>query len=286
MKRRAKEAVQVKEADDYSSATYWDKRYSSSSNNEWYYSYEILRPLFEKCMGDSFTGNVLEIGCGDKPLICGLEDLVGDKSALYGIDYSKAIIDILNTAQKQTNGRVIYKEMDARKMVDFEDNTFELVVDKGTIDAMLCPEDEETAFSNVRGIINESLRIMKPDKAQYMIVSHLEVDSPEFNSILRDCLLPCLDGHRGQMWRIEAHVVKRSRPSEEESSLEPQSKTRKTNTKTNDTAANVSGNGTVYIIHSTARKITRNMMNSPAEVTFEVLEYSDSEGEGDEEDED
>lgn len=270
MKRRKDE---VKEG-DYSSAKYWDERYASSFGHEWYYSYEILRPLFEKYMGNSFTGKVLEIGCGDKPLICGLGDLVDNGSTLYGIDYSKAIIDILN--KQQSNGRVIYKEMDARKMCDFEDDMFELIVDKGTIDAMLCSEDEETAFSNVRGIMSESLRIMKPDNSQFMVVSHLEVDSPDFNRILENCLLPCLDDCRAQTWRIEAHVVKRGIPHEQ-SSPEQKPKTRKTIAKKDDTAG---ANGTVYIIQSKARKITRNMMSTPSTVSFEVLEYSDSEDEG------
>ena len=263
---KGKSSEEGRISQDYSSESYWDQRYQNGGNHEWYYSFSLLKPLFEKCVGGdgSFEGSILEIGCGDKPLIDGFEEMVGTNADLHAIDYSKAIIDALKKGENAS--RITYGAMDARK-VSFEDNSFDFVVDKGTIDAMLCSEDEEQAFANVRSIVSEALRIMKKSSAKFMIVSHLEVDSDDFNSVLQNCVVPCLDEHRAYIWAIEAHVVK--------TIATPHKKNGKK--RTNAVLEESGGFGTVYIIQSTPRKVTRNMLYAPAEVGFEVLEYSDGE---------
>ena len=68
-----------------------------------------------------------------------------------------------------------YEVMDVRDL-KYEDNTFDLAVDKSTIDALLCGED---AFINVAKMIKEVQRVLKVG-GYYMIVSY---GTPEYRML-------------------------------------------------------------------------------------------------------
>ena len=68
-----------------------------------------------------------------------------------------------------------YEVMDVRDL-KYKDNTFDLAVDKSTIDALLCGED---AFINVAKMIKEVQRVLKVG-GYYMIVSY---GTPEYRML-------------------------------------------------------------------------------------------------------
>ena len=70
---------------------------------------------------------------------------------------------------------MIYEVMDVRDL-KYEDNSFDLAVDKSTIDALLCGED---AFINVAKMIKEVQRVLKVG-GYYMIVSY---GTPEYRML-------------------------------------------------------------------------------------------------------
>lgn len=94
---------------EYSSEAYWDNRYqrlvrkSAEESHEWYYSFDILSPLILQAVENTKTTStpcvVLEIGCGDRPLIPGFvyaDGIFQDKDfSLHAIDFSKSVIDLL-----------------------------------------------------------------------------------------------------------------------------------------------------------------------------------------------
>ena len=48
-----------------------DDRYTSEDGyHQWYFSFDVLEPIFSKTFSD--TAHLLEIGCGDSPLLTGL----------------------------------------------------------------------------------------------------------------------------------------------------------------------------------------------------------------------
>jgi hypothetical protein len=67
--------------------------------------------------------------------------------------------------------------MESPLSITLADNKFDLVVEKGTIDAMLCAGD--SAMANARAIIGEAVRVLNKASpcgvASFWIVSHLEV---------------------------------------------------------------------------------------------------------------
>lgn len=183
----------------YASSEYWEERYQSGHNLAWYYDFECLQPLIETCIPE--IGSVLEIGCGDSPLVASLERR---SLELVGIDFSKTIIDGLVKQQKgKHDAKVRYVHMDARKM-SLNDEQFDFIVDKGTIDAMLC--DSEKGFENVRCILTECLRVMKK-KSKLMMISNMEIESENFEEAMQESIIPVLSDELVTHWKLDAHAV-------------------------------------------------------------------------------
>ena len=59
--------------------------------------------------------------------------------------------------------------MDARYMDEFENGTFDAVIDKGTIDSLLCGE---AATWNVNKTVSEVHRVLKENTGVYLVVSY------------------------------------------------------------------------------------------------------------------
>jgi hypothetical protein len=106
---------------EYASESYWDNRYKRvvqksavEESYEWYYNFDTLSPLIVQAVENTKTTSspcsVLEIGCGDRPLIPGFVDtegLFGNKAfSLHAIDFSKSVIDDL--VQKCDGGKYSY----------------------------------------------------------------------------------------------------------------------------------------------------------------------------------
>ena len=187
----------AKQADDYSSKSYWDKRYVSEdlAGHEWYFEYDTLRPLLAtllpKTMGDEWA--VLEIGCGDVPLLPKLvEDPHFDGARAIGIDFAPSAVRKVRLRERERRrkqrGTVAYEQADARSL-SFNAMSFDLCLDKGTIDAMMCSDEE--GRSNVRSICEEASRVLRPGGA-FVIVSHMNPTADEGMCFLQECLFPAL----------------------------------------------------------------------------------------------
>jgi SAM-dependent methyltransferase len=131
---------------------------------------EIMRPGLA-CSGPI---SVLEVGCGDVPLgtdLCELRQT--GKEILNKIvccDYSPAVIKTLkdnarieaNKEQgdhpKSCNDSIVeFVVADAREL-DYSDGSFDLVLEKGTLDAML--SDKEMGTANCIRIVTECARVL------------------------------------------------------------------------------------------------------------------------------
>ncbi|KAK8817122.1 hypothetical protein WA556_003019 [Blastocystis sp. ATCC 50177/Nand II] len=131
-------SLQPKETKEYADNQYWDDRYKKSGDDdfEWYYDYETLKDVFDKY----FDRNVLVVGCGNSNLC---EDLAKQhQGRIVGTDISTTVIDEMKRRHAKN------KEA-AESLADVEylisnitengfDHAFDVVVDKGTFDALLC----------------------------------------------------------------------------------------------------------------------------------------------------
>lgn len=177
-----------------------------------------LLPTLKKIDGKT-PAKILEIGCGDVPLGNGLceELLVMEQNSdvklkdvvenIICFDYSKACIDILQKIQSQQTQKkdslqVDYKVHDARKL-PYESRTFQLVMDKGTLDAMLA--DKVQGRGNCVKIVSEAARTLVMD-GYILIVSHLNANNAEGYEWANDILTTGLkSGDSDCNWQIEVH---------------------------------------------------------------------------------
>ena len=185
--------------------------------------------------------SVLEIGCGDVPLGASLAFELNDLQNSTGcnarnivsrvecIDYSSVVIENLEKEQRQqqqqnstTRLKVppihpIYSVNDARSLPQIENNSISLILEKGTLDAMLSHPND--GITNSIAIIKEMARICRINGSIF-IVSHLNAREEKGMGWVRDVLLLGLkeewlerernrrdnnDDEMEVLWSIEVH---------------------------------------------------------------------------------
>ena len=204
--------------EDYSSAGYWERRYVTGDRegHEWYLDYATLGPLLEILLPEPPLGpqaqwSVLEIGCGDRPLA---PDLAGDEhfagARVFAVDYSSAVVRSMRRREREeraaaaaaaaaagagvgnhdaaAEGGVSYEYQDARALT-YGSSSFDLVLDKGTIDAMLC--SDAAGYDNGRRICAEAARVLRPGGC-FVVTSHMSPVGDAGQEFLSNALLPAL----------------------------------------------------------------------------------------------
>jgi EEF1A lysine methyltransferase 4 len=242
----------------YSDANYWNERNDQNLLHEWYYSYDHLRPLLQQTIQQNppvvdAPEIILEIGCGDAPLINGILEDEEIHGTFLGIDFSTSVIDSLNQKKEQDilrlgnpmkMNRLQYEVMDARHL-RYENKTVNYILEKGTIDAMLCSDDWT---ENLKLIFGEMCRVLKLNGA-IVWISHLNYETDECQEILEKILMPILNEDHERIWNIHIHCEEQEEEDEEEEGEE----------KGDDEEEKAQPGATVYIITSRQRRVTRSM---------------------------
>ncbi|XP_078179465.1 uncharacterized protein LOC144573555 [Carex rostrata] len=185
-------------ATDYGNAGYWDARYKTEKGGapfDWYRSYAALRPFLRHFVPTS--SRVLMLGCGNSLMS---EDMVKDGyPEIVNVDISSVVIDMM----KQRHGHIpqlTYVQMDVRDMRLFSDRSFDCVVDKGTLDALLCGTNALQAASQMLGEVN---RVLK-QSGIYMLITY---GAPSVRvQYLKQA---------GPNWKITLYILSSSRVEEE-----------------------------------------------------------------------
>ena len=170
--------------------------------------------------------SVLEVGCGDVPLgkELAVELISLEKSGTTKVnavikkivccDYSPTVVAMLNKQKQESKGLnsddlatldtiLDYQTSDARSMPQYLDRSFELVLEKGTLDAML--SDKEAGISNCQKIVTEMARVLTVG-GYIVLVSHLNAHTKNGIEWLHEVVLPGLRaGDQDWRWEIEVH---------------------------------------------------------------------------------
>ncbi|KAF9674334.1 hypothetical protein SADUNF_Sadunf10G0116500 [Salix dunnii] len=123
----------------YGEPWYWDNRYSSESGPfDWYQKYPSLAPLINLYIPRHVHPRILVVGCGNSAFS---EGMVSDGyEDVVNIDISSVVIEAMK--KKHSNHpQLKYIEMDVRDMSEFQSGSFDAVIDKGTLDSILCGND-------------------------------------------------------------------------------------------------------------------------------------------------
>lgn len=145
-----------KTAGEFQLKEYWDKFFTKrSSAFEWYGEYTDLCHILHKYLKHS--NSILIVGCGNSRLSEDLFD-VGFHS-IHNIDISDVVVRQMTARNKDKRPEMKFVKMDMLHM-SYDDSSFDCVIDKGTLDAIFCNNDEVTV-SKVDCMFNEIKRVLK-----------------------------------------------------------------------------------------------------------------------------
>ena len=126
---------------NYGCPKYWDDRYTNSGEDaafDWLESYASLGGVLKEFMPTKDI-KILVLGCGNAEFS---EDLYDDGyHNIVNVDISSVVIRQMSQRNSQVRPGMVWKVMDITDMSDFESNSFDLAIDKSTIDALLCGDD-------------------------------------------------------------------------------------------------------------------------------------------------
>jgi len=172
----------------YGKATYWDERYTKDPEPfDWYQRYSGVRDLINQYIKREDI--ILMAGCGNSRLT---EDMFEDGyTSITNIDISKVCVDQM-MERFRDKPTLQWQQMNVCSL-DFPDETFDVVVDKGTMDSVLCGEG---STANVAKMCGEVSRVLKPSGV-FFIVSYGVPDNR----------LNYLEKEDMYSWNVTVHTV-------------------------------------------------------------------------------
>jgi len=178
---------------EYADPNLWESRYKDLEGTlDWYATYEELGPLFREFAPPTPELSVLVVGCGNSALSSEMHQ--AGYRRIMSIDIAAAAVTKMEEQFRQLG--LQWQVMDATKMT-FEDDRFDLSIDKGTLDAMM--HGGASCRSMVEAMLSEVWRTLRPGGI-FILVSH----SGSRQSLLDGALLQEEAGVSSPSWeRLE-----------------------------------------------------------------------------------
>jgi ubiquinone/menaquinone biosynthesis C-methylase UbiE len=138
-----------------------DERYTKDPEPfDWYQRYSGIKEKLRSYIKES--DHILQLGCGNSRMT---EDMYDDGfTSIANIDISKVCIEQMQERHKD-KGTLTWQVMNACHL-DFPDETFNCIIDKGTMDSILCGEG---STGNVAKMLSECVRVLKPNGVFFMV---------------------------------------------------------------------------------------------------------------------
>uniref|UniRef100_A0A0N5BG15 Methyltransf_11 domain-containing protein n=1 Tax=Strongyloides papillosus TaxID=174720 RepID=A0A0N5BG15_STREA len=154
---------------DFATKSYWEKFFKKKQAPfEWYGDYEIISNILDHYIKPS--DKILQVGCGSSIIAENLYDN-GYKN-IESIDTDSGVITTQSRRNILVRPELVFKEESATD-IKRENEYYNIVFDKGTLDAMLPPEFDDTHTEDVEKMFSEIKRVLVPT-GKYIIVSLLQ----------------------------------------------------------------------------------------------------------------
>ncbi|XP_012230561.1 eEF1A lysine and N-terminal methyltransferase homolog [Linepithema humile] len=155
--------------EEFSYAEYWNTFFKKRGKKtfDWYGEYPELCEILLKYV--KLKDDILIVGCGNSTLSMSLYD-VGYKS-ITNIDISHIVIKQMCDINNSTRPELIYEYMDATQMT-YPDEKFSVILDKGTLDALM-PDTKETTISTIDRYFKEVTRVLR-NGGRYICITLLQ----------------------------------------------------------------------------------------------------------------
>ena len=159
---------------NYGKVEYWEDRYQKDKEQfDWLQRY--YPPLGNSLMREMInthvpqTAQVLIVGCGSSRMT---EEMYEDGyQNITSIDLSYSAVKLQQEEYKERYSNLTFKQMDVRNL-QFKDGTFDAVIDKGLLDAMVCTDGSK---GNTESMLKEIHRVLAPT-GTYICVTHGKED--------------------------------------------------------------------------------------------------------------
>ena len=140
---------------EFGEDNYWENRYKEKNEEyEWYQPWSAIRnyvlPLLNQCE----SKDILNLGCGNSPM--SIEMLKEGFNRITNIDISLSVIKQMKERYK-SEPKAEWISMDCTKL-EFLQNSFDAIIEKGTIDALSCKNDKG---NSVCKLLKESFRVLR-----------------------------------------------------------------------------------------------------------------------------
>ncbi|XP_058793465.1 eEF1A lysine and N-terminal methyltransferase homolog isoform X2 [Phymastichus coffea] len=169
---------------EFSKANYWNTFFKKRGKKtfEWYGEFPDLSSHLLKYIKPN--DNVVIVGCGNSTLGMDLYD--NNYKNIINIDLSQVVIKQMLEMNKVKRPDLIFEAMDATKMT-YSDGKFSVVLDKGTLDALMSDTNESTIASTTK-YLNEIKRVLK-NNGRYICISLLQEHI--LKTIIENCSSNC-----------------------------------------------------------------------------------------------
>lgn len=150
-------------SNNYSSKDYWNNRFDKTEHFDWYVGWNELKEIVTPLINE--TSNILMVGCGNSKVSENI--YIEGFCNITNIDISDVVIDKMNKSKEEKGlSSMKYIEMDATNMT-FDSNSFDVVIDKGTLDALNCSDSDKLSCD----LIREMYRVTK-NNGYILLISH------------------------------------------------------------------------------------------------------------------
>ncbi|KAI0035330.1 S-adenosyl-L-methionine-dependent methyltransferase [Vararia minispora EC-137] len=175
-----------KKNEEYGTREYWDKRYEQEPEDatfDWFKKYADVAHLIHDAIPEK-SAKILMLGCGNSTLSEDMYDN-GYKN-IVNIDYSPVVISQMSSRHRGRRPEMECKFMDIRDL-QFEDGSFDVAVDKGTMDAMMTANGDvwasnkndppQRVVEDCTKEVNEVVRVLRKGSGTFL---YLTFGQPHF----------------------------------------------------------------------------------------------------------
>jgi len=135
---------------------YWDTKHAEDkSPYEWMQGYEDLSKVIAKFTDGDREHRVLHVGCGSSLLTEGMYD--DGYHDIVNIDISGVVVEKMRERNKEVRPKMQWLTMDATAL-GLENDLFSVVIDKCTIDTLVCSNDSKVVVGKY---LKEVVRVLK-----------------------------------------------------------------------------------------------------------------------------
>ncbi|KAM3865946.1 EEF1A lysine methyltransferase 4 [Diretmus argenteus] len=145
----------------YKDVDYWDERYKTEQSFDWLGRFSNFQHLLDPHIKKD--DSILVLGCGNSAMSGDMYN-AGYRS-ITNIDYSSVCIDTMSARHRDCPG-MSWHQMDVRQLA-FPDASFDVVLEKATLDALMVNEKSPWNVSNqtaclIHQTLKEISRVLKP----------------------------------------------------------------------------------------------------------------------------